>query len=80
MTARREGFSLNLAAAQDLTRIDNVDVDVDGILITEQHRKEFKLAHQATVSGGRCAAGVQTRVWWLTPCHNPVRCRRAIRL
>lgn len=49
MTARREGFSLNLAAAQDLTRINNVDVDVDGILITEQHRKEFKLAHQATV-------------------------------
>jgi len=50
MTARREGIRLNLAPAKDLGVLDEVEVDEDGIVITEQHRKEFKLARLSEVA------------------------------
>ena len=48
MTARRDGFALNLGATE-AAALSGADVTADGILITEQHRKEFKLARMALV-------------------------------
>lgn len=50
MTARRDGFALNLGPTE-AAALSGADVTADGILITEQHRKEFKLARMALVRG-----------------------------